>query len=112
MHRTRNRLFVALAVGLLGLMTAGLAVAGETTSDTDGEKVALTGCLSQDSTGIFSLVESESGDSITVEAPDDLGIDTHVGHMVKVTGQWAESEGQDRYFQVTEIEMVSESCQA
>jgi len=57
------------------------------TGDTDGEKMALTGCLSQDSNGIFSLVESESGDSITVEGPDDLGIETHVGHLVKVTGQ-------------------------
>lgn len=110
MQAMRNRLAVAMViVGFFGFTAAGLALAGESHGDT----MSLSGCLNQGQDGNFTLVERESGDSISIKAPENLRLADHVGETVKVTGQWVEKESEyQRYFKVSEIETVSASCQS
>lgn len=109
MRAVQNRLMVALAVGLLALASAGLVAA----DDKAGETMSLVGCLDKDVGGAFTLIERESGDRVAIEgSTKDIRLDDHVGHTVKVTGEWVEEESQYlRYFKVSAIDSLSESCQ-
>ncbi|HOC43378.1 MAG TPA: hypothetical protein PKJ99_10245 [Thermoanaerobaculales bacterium] len=110
MRTLRHRGFVVLAVGLLAVAAAGVAIADEKS----GETMSLRGCLNEDADGLYTLIEQESGDKIKVQAESSKGIrlEDHVGHTVRVTGQWVEEESQYlRYFKVSAIDSLSESCQ-
>lgn len=109
MRAVQNRLMVALAVGLLALASAGLAAADDKT----GETTSLVGCLDKDVGGAFTLIEQESGDRVAIEGSSkDVRLDDHVGHTVKITGQWVDDENlYRRYFEVSSIDMVSDSCE-
>jgi hypothetical protein len=109
MRAVRNRVVAGLAVGLVVLAGIGLAAADNET----GETTSLVGCLDEDVSGSFTLVEQESGDRIALESSEDLRLEDHVGHTIKVTGKWIDDEEQYRhYFQVSAIDMVSDSCQS
>jgi hypothetical protein len=108
MRAVRNRVVVGLAVGLVVLAGVGLAAANEKA----GETTSLVGCLDTDAGGSITLVEQESGEQVALKGANDVRLDDHVGHTVKVTGKWIEDEKQyRRYFEVSAIDMVSDSCQ-
>lgn len=109
MRTVRIAVVVAVAAGLFALAGSGLAIA----DNKAGESTSLLGCLDKDVGGSFTLVEQESGDRIAIESSaEDVRLDDHVGHTVKVTGQWVDDEKQyRRYFEVAAIDMVSDSCQ-
>ena len=113
MRTTRNSTLAALTIGLLVLGTAGLAVAGgDYSKHGKSETMALQGCLNQDADGDFTLVEIESGDSVRVEAPENLRIKEHVGQTVKITGNWQEDKTDyTMYFQAERIEKLSDRCE-
>ncbi|HSN53358.1 MAG TPA: hypothetical protein VLT32_01745 [Candidatus Sulfomarinibacteraceae bacterium] len=113
MRTTRNSTLAAITIGLLVLGTAGLAGAGDDHSKHGtSSKMALQGCLNQDANGDFTLVEIESGDSVRVEAPEDLRIEEHVGQTVKITGNWQEDKADyTMYFQAEKIEKLSDRCE-
>jgi len=70
-----------------------------------GAEQSLTGCLaSQDQT--FTL-KTSSG---TVQL-EGAGLQSHVGHTIKVSGTQATVAGKS-VFKVTNIEMVSATCQS
>ena len=94
MRKYRNAFMVALTVGLLAVAGAAVADCGaEHAKAGSDQMVSLQGCLSQDMDGNFRLIEQESGESITLEASEDVRIDNHVGQTVKVTGAGSEKSG-------------------
>ena len=70
-----------------------------------GAEQNLTGCLASEE-GTFTL-ETSSG---TVQLEGD-GLQSHVGHTIRVSGTQATVAGKS-VFKVTNIEMVSSSCQS
>lgn len=85
--------FVALLVGPIGL-----AMAQESEVM---EELTLTGRLSE-TEGSYVLVERESGDEIVLSGPKELA--DHVGHEVRVTGQFAADLDGKEVFAVSSVE--------
>lgn len=135
MGRYRNMLVVALTVGMLALAGSAVADCGAEHAKNDQSRadrmVSLQGCLSQNMDGSFRLIERESGESVELEAAQDLRIDDHVGQTVKVTGHWVDESGSygddssseygtgdhgnvkpGKTFKVSKIETVSETCES
>ena len=101
MSQTSNRWISVVVMTLLLLSGSGLALA----NDDEGMAETLAGCLAEVESGF--VLQTADGDV----ALEGEGLDAHVGHTVKVTGEWEESDG-ERYFAVSEMEHVSASCEA
>ncbi len=123
------------ALTVVCLLIAGtLAFADDAAKDKDksaSSDKTITGCLSgPNAEGAYLLKTADQG-SIQVGGNDELK--SHVGHEVKLTGEFAKSgsaigekedskkepaaksesaekEGAERHFKVSKIDMVSESC--
>ena len=73
----------------------------EGTQGTTGQQTTLTGQLSKNDMGGYVLVEEQSGDTITLQGPEDLA--DHVGTKVSVTGKWATDADGNQYFEVSTV---------
>ena len=104
---------MALTIGLPALGTAGPVVAvGDCSKHGTSERMALQGCLNQNADGDSTLVEIESGDSVRVEAPEDLRLKEHVGQTVKITGNRQEDKDDcTMYFQASQVEKLCDRCE-
>ena len=62
--------------------------------------------------GYYAVKNVSTRDDMQVDPVD--GLKAHVGHQVKLTGTWKEeiAEIQERRFQVSKVEMISETCGA
>lgn len=119
-----------LVFSVLCLLVVGsLAFADEAAKDKDKNAAAdktITGCLSgPNSEGVYVLKTAEKG---SVEVGGDKQLKEHVGHEVKLTGDWTKSgsaigeneaaekkesstkEKNERHFKVEKIEHVSDTC--
>lgn len=139
MRKYRSTLVVALTIGLMTFAGAAVADCGAEHAKNDkakaekGEMVALQGCLSVEMDGTFRLIEQESGESIELEAREEVRIGDHVGRTVEVTGTWVDERGssddgsgneygsdtardakdkEGKTFKVSRIETVAESCES
>lgn len=104
MTRSSRHLVTLLALVLLVLGTAGVVLAEEE----GGEEETLTGCLAEAEGGGYLLVEQDSGDEIALTGSDAVG--GHVGHLVEITGQWAEDDEGNEVFEVSSVKHISTSC--
>ena len=81
---------------------------------------SITGCLSGPTPqGVYLLTRSEKPHRVAVGGDSDLP--AHVGHTVKLTGEWAKNGadigemGKDLgakhgHFKVTDVEHISDTC--
>lgn len=100
----------------IGITTVALAIApamwaqqaetpeGAAQAQAQGAEQSLTGCLAGEQ-GTFTL-KTSSG---TVQLEGN-GLQGHVGHTIRVSGTQSTVAGKS-VFQVTDVEMVSSSCQ-
>ncbi len=56
----------------------------------------------------YRLLEQKGGDSIPVKGTQMLG--DHVDHKVELTGKWNEDVNKTRFFEVTSVKMIADSC--
>jgi hypothetical protein len=104
----KNKLLTGsvLALGLL-LAPAGFALTQDEPAalpverGDDESMITLIGQLSRDSSGLYVLVEQESGDAIRVTGPQELA--DYLETKVEVTGEWVQSSEGDPIFQVAKI---------
>jgi hypothetical protein len=126
------RLKMAVVIGLfLFGTTAGLAMAQETTKTTHKKTRTLMGCLQKgEGTDEYELTVEKGGTWETKS--DSVKLEPHVGHTVKVTGVVANAAAhglkedtkdearehgigknstEHGHMTVTDLKMVSESCE-
>jgi hypothetical protein len=70
----------------------------------------LTGCLEKADDGSFALAQKGKAEKVKLHGASDLGLGAHVGHTVRVTGEWQEGDAGGKVFHVSKMEHVSASC--
>jgi hypothetical protein len=93
-----------LAVSIVILLVLTLATAFAQTTET------LTGCLEKADDGSFALAQKGKTEKVKLHAPSDLGLGAHVGHTVRVTGEWRQGDDGGKAFHVSKMEHVEASC--
>ena len=112
--KTRAILTAAIvAVAILAIaMTTGYGIAAET----------ITGCLKgPNSEGVYELTNKQEKSTIEVGGNPELA--DHVGHTVKLTGEWVKSgaeigekeaagkeEESERHFKVSSVKHIAVGC--
>ena len=100
-----------LALGLLafGLYAQTPPPAGQS-ADRQQNETTMTGCLSKDATGGYTLADEKTGAKTAVAGPSDL--EKHAAnHKVTLTGTTKMDAGKP-VFTVTNIKHVSPECKA
>ena len=129
-----NTMTARIATGLIAVImfaSVGLAKAQDTTKATHKKTRTLTGCLQKGEEANEYNLTTKRGGTWEVKS-DNVKLDEHVGHTVKVTGVVSHSKehamkedakaemkehGMDKdakehgHMTVTALSMVSESCQ-
>ena len=124
-----------IVMGLIGLFifagAAGLATAQDTTKTTHKKTRTLTGCLQKSEGAHEYNLTTKSGGTWEIKS-DNVKLDEHVGHTVKITGVVSNAtahgmkedvkgemkeHGMDKHtnerghMTVTHLTMVSDTCQ-
>lgn len=104
-----------LATGLLlsGVATSLFAQDPADKSERDRAKneTTMTGCLSKDTSGAFTLTDEKTGVKTTVTGPTDL--EKHsANHKVTLTGTAKPDATGKSTFEVSKIQHVSPTCKA
>jgi hypothetical protein len=71
--------------------------------------VTLTGCLAKADDGSFTLTEKGKTEKVKLHTASDLGLGAHVGHTVRLTGEW-KGDASAKVFHVSKMEHVAASC--
>jgi hypothetical protein len=108
---------------IVRLLTAGLLLSGLTATvfaqAKDGEnqrdrlknETAITGCLSKDAGGAYSIADEKTGVKTTVMGSADL--EKHsANHKVTLTGTAKADPAGKTVFEVTKVTHVSDTCKA
>jgi hypothetical protein len=108
---------------LTGLLAAGLFLSGFCISvfgqDQDEKKqpdglkqeTTMTGCLTKDASGNYTLTDEKTAAKMTVTGPSDL--EKHsAGHKVTLTGTTKTDASGNSAFEVSKIKHVSATCKA
>ena len=74
----------------------------------DGDGSQLGSSITADD-GSFTLTEKGKTEKVKLHTATDLGLGAHVGHTVRLTGEWKE-DGGAKVFHVSKMEHVSPSC--
>jgi len=103
--------FRLLSVGLLALgLYAQTPGAPDQGADRQQNETTMTGCLSKDASGGYTLADEKTGAKIMVTGPSDL--EKHSGnHKVTLTGA-SKMDGGKTVFNVTKIQHVAAECKA
>lgn len=96
---------IALAIAPAMWAQKGAAPEGAAQAQAKGAEQTLTGCLASEQ-GSFSLKTSSGTFQL-----EGNGLQAHVGHTIRVSGTQSTVAGKS-VFRVTDIEMVSSSCQS
>ena len=103
-----------LAVGLLISGICGsMMFAQDDANQRDRQKneTTMTGCLSKDSSGGYTLTDEKTGAKTMVTGPSDL--EKHsANHKVTLTGVGKTDASGKMVFEATKIQHVSPSCKA
>ena len=110
-----KRAFVLLPAGLLiaALPSSVFAQAKDNAQGADRQKneTAITGCLTKDASGGYTLADEKTGVKSTVTGPSDL--EKHsANHKVTLTGTSKTDTTGKSVFEVTKIQHVSADCKA
>ena len=93
-----------LAVFIVLVLIITIATAFAQTAET------LTGCLEKAGESSFTLAQKGKTEKVKLHGASDLGLGAHVGHTVKVTGEWRDGDDGGKVFHVSKMEHVSPSC--
>ncbi len=96
---------IALAIAPAMWAQRAAAPEGAAQAQAQGSEQTLTGCLANEQ-GMFTLRTSSGAFQL-----EGNGLQAHVGHTIRVTGNQTTVAGKS-VFRVTDIEMVSSSCQS
>lgn len=100
----------ASATLLLLLTVTPMALAGEHEGDMKGEKT-IQGCLSDgpaDGWYVLAVPKDDGTKDVSVEGDDSF--EAHIGHEVKLTGEWMTKDDGTKYFHASGMEHVSTNC--
>jgi hypothetical protein len=99
---------VAAALLLSGLSTATFA---QEKGDKKKSETAMTGCLTKDASGAYTLTDEKTGVKTVVTGPSDL--EKHsANHRVTLTGATKADASGTPVFEVSKIQHISTSCKA
>lgn len=103
---------LAIPMGVLGaLLIAGspLAAAGDKEHRDKGE---MKGCLSAGAgEGAYVLTKKKKDRTKEVAVMGGADMAAHVGHIVKLTGEWHKDDDGAKTFHATGMEHVAASCE-
>jgi hypothetical protein len=103
----------------MGLLLSGLSVGVFAQDDQDSKNQrdrmsstsTMTGCLSKDASGAYTLTDETTGVKTTVTGPSDL--EKHsANHKVTLTGAAKTGADGTTVFQATKLKHVSDTCKA
>ena len=106
-----NKALRFLTVGLLAAGLSTVAIAQEKQADRQQSEATLTGCLTKDASGGYTLADEKTGTKMPVAGGADL--EKHsANHKVTLTGSAKTDAGGKSVFQVTKIQHVAAECKA
>jgi hypothetical protein len=112
--RLLQRAFLLLPAGLLIVAsTSVFAQARDDKQEADRQKneTAITGCLTKDASGGYTLADEKTGVKLTVAGPSDL--EKHsANHKVTLTGTTKTDTTGKSVFEVTKIQHIAADCKA
>jgi hypothetical protein len=108
----KKSVWLIVASCLLLVAVASIAQAGEKSDKEkmEGEKT-IQGCLSDgpaDGWYVLTKKKDEGTKEIRVEGDDSF--EAHIGHEVKLTGEWKKGEDGSKHFHAGGMEHVSTDC--
>ena len=104
---------VAAALLLSGFVTATFAQGQDDKNQRDRQKTdtAITGCLTKDASGAYTLTDEKTGVKTAITGPADL--EKHsANHRVTLTGAAKIDASGKPVFEVSKIQHISTSCKA
>lgn len=102
-----KKLIFLICASCLFSATAMTAVAGE-----GHEKTTIQGCLGEvEGDDWFVLTKKSKDRTKRVAVMGDDTFSPHVGHEVKLTGEWKKGAESKKYFAASGMEHVAASCQ-
>jgi hypothetical protein len=113
--RLLKRALFLLPAGLLiaGLPSSVFAQAKDDQQQADRQKneTTMTGCLTKDASGGYTLADEKTGVKSTVAGPSEL--EKHsANHKVTLTGTTKTDTSGKSVFEVTKIQHIAADCQA
>ena len=108
---TLNKALRFMAAGLLAVGLSTAALAQEKQADRQAGEATMTGCLTKDASGGYTLADEKTGTKMMVSGSADL--EKHsANHKVTLTGSAKTDAGGKSVFQVTKIQHVAAECKA
>ena len=113
--RLLKRAMLLLSAGLLiaGLSSSMFAQAKDDTQQADRQKneTTMTGCLTKDASGGYTLADEKTGAKSVVTGASDL--EKHsANHKVTLTGTTKTDTSGKSVFEVTKIQHIAAECKA
>jgi hypothetical protein len=106
-----NKALRFLTVGLLAAGLSTVAFAQEKQADRQQNEATMTGCLSKDASGGYTLADEKTGTKMAVSGTADL--EKHsANHKVTLTGSAKADTSGKQVFTVTKIQHVAAECKA
>ena len=106
-----NKTLRLLTVGLLAAGLSSIAFAQEKQADRQQNEATMTGCLSKDASGGYTLADEKTGAKTAVAGTADL--EKHsANHKVTLTGSAKADTSGKSVFTVTKIQHVAAECKA
>ena len=109
----RTTLLLSTAVLISSLSSSVFAQAKDDAQQADRQKneTAITGCLTKDASGVYTLADEKTGTKSTVTGPSDL--EKHsANHKVSLTGMAKTDTSGKSVFEVTKIRHIAAECKA
>ena len=109
----RATVLLSAAVLLAGLSSSVFAQAKDDNQQADRQKneTTITGCLTKDASGGYTLADEKTGTKSTVTGPADL--EKHsANHKVTLTGMAKTDASGKSVFEVTKIQHIAAECKA
>ena len=109
----RATLLLSAAVLLAGLSSSVFAQAKDDNQQADRQKneTTITGCLTKDASGGYTLADEKTGTKSPVTGPADL--EKHsANHKVTLTGMAKTDTSGKSVFEVTKIQHIAAECKA
>ena len=105
--RTTRSLIASLALVLL--FAAGAALTGATGAAA-ADATTLQGCLADGPADGWYVLQVKSGEKTEeVRVEGNASFEAHLGHEVKLTGTWVETDGR-KHFRATAMQHIAATC--
>ena len=113
MRLLRRSLVLSAAVLIAGFSSSVFAQAKDANQQADRQKneTTITGCLTKDASGGYTLADEQTGTKSTVTGPADL--EKHsANHKVTLTGTAKSDASGKAVFEASKIQHIAPDCKA